>query len=85
MNFVGRKQVDKAKVFDKVNVMGDEVDPLYHFLQDRTGHEPSWNFAKYLVDPTGDHVRFYHTTADLEEVEDMIRHLLRMHTNFTDL
>lgn len=85
MSFIGQQNVDKAKVFQKVSVKGDDADPLFDFLHDRTGHMPTWNFAKYLIDPTGDHVRFYDTRDDLEEVEDMIRHLLHMHTNFTDL
>ena len=41
------------QMFEKVSVKGDDQHPLYQFLKEKTGQEPSWNFCKYLVKPDG--------------------------------
>lgn len=51
-------------LFSKVSVKGDDMDPLYKFLSDkskngRVGDAPTWNFCKYLIDETGHVVAFY--------------------------
>lgn len=48
----------KFQLFEKVSVKGDDQDPLYAWLKEKTGQEPSWNFCKYLVKPDGS-VTFY--------------------------
>lgn len=48
----------KFQMFEKVSVKGDDQHPLYKFLKEKTGQEPSWNFCKYLVKPDGT-VKFY--------------------------
>lgn len=48
----------KFQLFEKVSVKGDDQDPLYAWLKEKTGQEPSWNFCKYLVKPDGT-VKFY--------------------------
>jgi glutathione peroxidase len=48
----------KFQMFEKVSVKGDDQDPLYAWLKEKTGQEPSWNFCKYLVKPDGT-VKFY--------------------------
>jgi glutathione peroxidase len=48
----------KFQMFEKVSVKGDDQDPLYAWLKEKTGQEPSWNFCKYLVKPDGS-VTFY--------------------------
>ena len=40
-------------MFEKVDVNGDHAHPLYRWLKEKTGHEPTWNFCKYLVKPDG--------------------------------
>ena len=45
-------------MFEKISVKGDKVDPLYQWLKDKTGQEPTWNFCKYLVKPDGT-VKFF--------------------------
>ncbi|NND06431.1 MAG: glutathione peroxidase [Saprospiraceae bacterium] len=45
-------------MFAKLSVKGDTVDPLYQWLIDKTGQEPTWNFCKYLVKPDGT-VKFF--------------------------
>lgn len=48
----------KFQMFEKVSVKGDDQHPLYQFLKEKTGQEPSWNFCKYLVKPDGT-VKFF--------------------------
>jgi len=46
------------QMFEKVSVLGADQDPLYAWLKEKTGQEPSWNFCKYLVKPDGT-VKFF--------------------------
>ncbi len=46
------------QMFEKISVKGDDQHPLYKFLKEKTGQEPTWNFCKYLVKPDGT-IRFY--------------------------
>ena len=46
------------QMFEKISVKGDDQHPLYKFLKEKTGEEPSWNFCKYLVKPDGT-IKFY--------------------------
>src|SRR5690606_13915181 len=48
----------KFQMFEKISVKGEDQDPLYAWLKEKTGEEPSWNFCKYLVKPDGT-VKFY--------------------------
>jgi glutathione peroxidase len=46
------------QMFEKISVKGDDQSPLYKWLQEKTGEQPSWNFCKYLVKPDGT-VKFF--------------------------
>ncbi len=46
------------QMFEKISVKGDDQSPLYAWLKEKTGEEPTWNFCKYLVKPDGT-VKFY--------------------------
>jgi glutathione peroxidase len=46
------------QMFEKISVKGDDQHPLYQWLTEKTGEQPSWNFCKYLVKPDGT-VKFY--------------------------
>lgn len=41
------------QMFEKISVKGDDQHPLYAFLKEKTGQEPTWNFCKYLVKADG--------------------------------
>jgi glutathione peroxidase len=43
----------KFQMFEKISVKGDDAHPLYQYLKEKTGQEPTWNFCKYLVKPDG--------------------------------
>lgn len=46
------------QMFEKVSVKGNDQHPLYQYLKEKTGKEPTWNFCKYLVKPDGT-VKFF--------------------------
>lgn len=48
----------KFQMFEKISVIGDDQHPLYKWLKEKTGKEPTWNFCKYLVKPDGT-VKFF--------------------------
>lgn len=48
------------QMFEKISVKGDDQSPLYAWLKEKTGQEPTWNFCKYLVKPDGT-VKFFGT------------------------
>lgn len=50
----------KFQMFEKISVAGADQHPLYQFLKEKTGQEPSWNFCKYLVKPDGT-VKFFNS------------------------
>ena len=63
------------QMFEKLSVKGDDQHPLYTWLSEKAGQEPSWNFCKYLVDENGEIVKFFasgvnpYDDAILEEVQ----------------
>jgi glutathione peroxidase len=48
----------KFQMFEKISVKGADQHPLYQWLKEKTGEEPTWNFCKYLVKPDGS-VKFF--------------------------
>lgn len=46
------------QMFEKISVKGDDQHPMYQWLMEKTGQEPTWNFCKYLVKPDGT-VKFF--------------------------
>jgi len=68
-------------MFAKIEVNGDDADPLYAFLKKAKpgllGSEAiKWNFTKFLVDRTGAVVRRYAPTDTPEAIEKDIAALL---------
>ena len=51
------------QMFEKVSVKGADQAPLYAWLKEKTGEEPSWNFCKYLVKPDGT-VKFFKSSVN---------------------
>jgi glutathione peroxidase len=49
----------KFQMFEKISVKGREQHPLYAWLEAKSGHAPSWNFCKYLIDKNGNVVGFF--------------------------
>lgn len=57
-------------MFEKISVIGDDQHPLYAWLKEKTGQEPSWNFCKYIVKPDGT-VKFFN-----QKVNPMAKEIL---------
>jgi glutathione peroxidase len=48
------------QMFEKISVKGTDQHPLYAWLKEKTGQEPTWNFCKYIVKPDGT-VKFFNS------------------------
>lgn len=50
---------------EKQHVVGADAHPLYRWVLEELGHgaAPIWNFHKYLIDPDGNVVAWFETTA----------------------
>ena len=57
--FCERNYGVKFQMFEKLSVKGREQHPLYAWLEAKSGHAPSWNFCKYLIDKSGNVVGFF--------------------------
>ena len=55
------------QMFEKISVLGDNADPLYVWLKEKTGKKPDWNFAKYLVKPDGTVLFFKSKTNPMDK------------------
>ena len=47
------------QMFEKISVKGSDQHPLYQFLKEKTGQEPSWNFCKYIINEEGEVTGFF--------------------------
>ena len=64
------------KLFDKIDVIGDNASPLFKKLTQDAGREIQWNFTKYLINKDGDFVRGFGTQKKPEEIEEHIVKIL---------
>ena len=64
------------KLFDKIEVIGDNASPLFKKLTQDAGREIQWNFTKYLINKDGNFVRGFGTQKKPEEIEDHIVKIL---------
>jgi len=60
------------QMFEKISVKGSDQHPLYAWLREKSGKEPSWNFCKYLVTPDGT-VKFYASAVKPAEIVNEIK------------
>ncbi len=51
-------------MFEKISVKGGDQHPLYAWLSEAAGNEPSWNFCKYLIDENGQVIGFYPSSVN---------------------
>ena len=69
-------------MFAKIDVNGDNTEPLYKYLKSQAkglfGSESiKWNFTKFLVDNDGKVIKRYSSATEPKELEDDIKKLLR--------
>lgn len=60
------------QMFEKISVKGEDQHPLYAWLKEKTGEEPSWNFCKYLVKPDGS-VKFFKSSVKPMEIAAQLK------------
>ena len=67
-------------LFSKIEVNGDNADPLYKWLKSEKGgllgDKIKWNFTKFLVDKQGNVVDRYAPQTSPESIESKIQELL---------
>ncbi|MBT2688504.1 glutathione peroxidase [Bacillus sp. ISL-47] len=67
-------------IFAKVDVNGDNADPLFVFLKEQKkgllSKNIKWNFTKFLVDRNGNIVDRYAPTTEPGKIEDDLKKLL---------
>ncbi len=70
----------KFPIFAKVDVNGDNEDPLFTYLKKQQkgmlGNKIKWNFTKFLVDRNGKVVKRYSPTTEPAKIEEDILQLL---------
>ena len=57
--FCQRNYGVKFQMFEKISVKGRHKHPLYQWLEAKSGHAPSWNFCKYIINKSGEVIAFY--------------------------
>ncbi|MBR1809396.1 MAG: glutathione peroxidase [Paludibacteraceae bacterium] len=64
--------------FDKIEVNGDNAEPLYRWLKQQQNVENiRWNFDKFLIDRQGNVVSYHKMTVKPAELETEIENLLK--------
>lgn len=68
-------------MFDKIDVNGDNADPIYKYLKSQKksllGSDISWNFTKFLIDKEGKVVKRYLPTVKPQDLKRDIEKLLK--------
>ena len=62
--------------FKKIDVNGDNADPLYKWLTSEKGGSIKWNFTKFLIDKDGNIVKRYGSITKPEKIRKDIEKLL---------
>lgn len=63
-------------IFEKVEVKGENADPLFQYLTEQTGGEIKWNFTKFLVDRQGQVVQQYDSSVKPQDMAPDLDKLL---------
>lgn len=68
------------KMFKKVEVNGDDAEPLFKYLKEQKGgmlgSKIKWNFTKFLVDRNGNVVERFAPTTTPEQIDAAVAKLL---------
>lgn len=80
LEFCQLKYDTSFKTFAKIDVNGENEDPLYAYLKNEkgglAGKKIKWNFTKFLVDSEGNVVKRYAPTTEPKDIEKDIAKLL---------
>ena len=75
-NFCDSKYNVSFKLFDKIDVKGENASPLFKYLTEKAGREIQWNFTKFLINKEGEFVRGFGTQKKPEEIEKAVEEIL---------
>ena len=75
-NFCDSKYNVSFKLFDKIEVKGQNASPLFDYLTDKAGREIQWNFTKFLINKEGEFVRGFGSQKKPEEIENALEEIL---------
>ncbi|MBI9072545.1 MAG: glutathione peroxidase [Melioribacteraceae bacterium] len=65
-------------MFSKIDVNGENENPLYSFLKSKTdGKEIKWNFEKFLINKSGKVLERFNSKVKPFDLEDKINGLLK--------
>ena len=80
VSFCSLKYDVSFKQFSKIEVNGENEEPLYTYLKSQKGgifgKNIKWNFTKFLVDQNGNVIKRYGSTVTPEKIEKDIKNLL---------
>ena len=80
VSFCSLKYDVSFKQFSKIEVNGENEEPLYTYLKSQKGgifgKNIKWNFTKFLVDQNGNAIKRYGSTVTPEKIEKDIKILL---------
>ena len=80
VSFCTLKYAVSFKQFSKIEVNGENEEPLYTYLKSQKGgifgKNIKWNFTKFLVDQNGNIIKRYGSTVTPEKIEKDIKNLL---------
>lgn len=80
VSFCSLKYDVSFKQFSKIEVNGENEEPLYTYLKSQKGgifgKNIKWNFTKFLVDQNGNVIKRYGSTVTPEKIEKDIKILL---------
>ncbi|EGT54936.1 hypothetical protein CAEBREN_25750 [Caenorhabditis brenneri] len=79
--FVADKFKFEPTLFQKINVNGDDADPLYKFLKQEKGgflvDAIKWNFTKFLIGRDGHVIKRYSPTTEPKDMKKDIEAALQ--------
>ena len=64
------------KLFDKVDVIGENASPLFNYLNEVAGRDIKWNFTKFLFDQNGNFIKGYGSMKTPKMIEENIIELV---------
>ena len=64
------------RLFDKIDVNGENASPLFVKLTEEAGREIQWNFTKFLINKEGEFVKGFGTQKKPEEIEEHIQAII---------
>lgn len=72
-------------LFSKVDVHGANVPSYWHHLMNQSGHQPSWNFWKYLVNYRGEVLHAWGPWVSVQSIRPIIDQAVKQASRFKQL